>query len=173
MRGDSSQPVAGHVTVPINTGHAVAQAQPHSRKLGGSSLNSRFQSGPVQGLLLFRREEMQRHSLVDDDSKREKKKKKKRCVGGFKSSVWSGHKSGVHLYHGFLDVKRRTNARVYLKEPNTPTDFLLLLLKFGRMQICLFSGSSLLLETTLKKKTSVRLNTQRGERTFRFVLINI
>lgn len=78
MRGDSSQPVAGHVTVPINTGHAVAQAQPHSRKLGGSSLNSRFQSGPVQGLLLFRREEMQRHSLVDDDSKRGKKKEKKR-----------------------------------------------------------------------------------------------
>lgn len=80
VRGDSSQPVAGHVTVPINTGHAVAQAQPHSRKLGGSSLNSRFQSGPVQGLLLFRREEMQRHSLVDDDSKREKKKKRDALV---------------------------------------------------------------------------------------------
>lgn len=117
MRGDSSQPVADNVSVPINTGHAVARAHPHSRKWGGSSLNSQLQSAPAQRLLLFRREEMQRiHlSMIMARMKRFKQKKKKKDALVYPShQMWSGHKSGVHLYHRFLDAKKRTNVRVYL-----------------------------------------------------------
>lgn len=135
VRGDSSRPVADNVSVPINTGHAVARAQPHSRS-GGEVAAGIVGSSSLQCSVYFCLGALT-HRLRYQGWNGWMKKGEALVY----PSRWCGQDTSLLPICTTASSMRKGEEKkvwVYLEEPKTWTDFLVLLLKFSRMQIVYF-----------------------------------